>query len=147
MTNFLRITVLLFVLILSINSSCQAKWVEVEKIGGKIPLSYSTEIEYVPNSDQKKVNLWVKLDIDQDDPVAVKMLPGLKSMVMLVCFDFSAQQCALLLDIGSGANGNIITATKINSITFEPYTSFSPVSIPMSNVYRAVYQLHTENKI
>ena len=147
MTNFLRITMLLLVLVLSINSSCQAKWIEVEKIGGKLPLSYSTEIEYVPNSEQKKVNLWVKVDIDQDDPLSMKMLPGLKSMIMLVCFDFSAQQCALLLNIASGANGKIINATKINSVTFEPYSSFSPVSIPMSNVYRTVYQLHTENKI
>lgn len=147
MTNFLRITMLIFVLISSINGSCQAKWIEVDKIGDKLPLSYSTEMEYVPNSEQTKVNLWVKLDIDQDDPLSMKMLPGLKSMVMLVCFDFSAQQCALLLNIAAGANGNIINSTKSNSITFEPYTSFSPVSIPMSNVYRTVYQLHTENKI
>lgn len=147
MTSFLRIAMLLFIFVLSFNASCQAKWIEYENIEGKLPLSYSTEMIYVPNSQQTKVNLWVKLDIDQDDPVAKKMLPGLKSLVALVCFDFSSQQCALLQDTGFGFNGNIIGDNLTKPIVFKPYTDFSLWSIPMSNLYKIVHQLHTENKI
>ncbi len=140
LTKILRITLLLFILVLSVNSSCQAKWIEVAKTKGGSPLSFSTEIEYVPDSEQSKVIIWTKIDFKPDDPLANQTLPGLKTWLTIAYLDFSSQKHATIFHIFYDNNGNILQSFFANPIKYEPIDKASTIGI----IYEVIYRSHTE---
>lgn len=136
MTKILRITMLLFILTLSANSFCQAKWIDVGIKNGR-PVSYNSDIEYVPDSEQTKAIFWTKIDISPDDPVANKM-PGLKTLITASYFDFTTQKYAHFIDIFYDNNGNIIKANNINPVTFVPIDKLSLIGRIYDIVYKSI---------
>lgn len=143
MIKILRITLLLVSLVLAVNSSCQAKWIEVAKTQGGSPISFSSEIEYVPDSEQTKVIIWTKIDFKPDDPLANETLPGLKTWLTTAYLDFASQKHATIFHILYDNNGNVLQTFFAKPIKYEPIDKASTIGI----IYEIIYRSHTENKL
>lgn len=133
---------ILFFLLLASHTPCYAGWVEFGKFENGTIIYMYTDTHYVPNSQQSKVNAWIKLDIGKTDTdPLIQANPGTKTCQVLLSYDLEMKKAASLLQILYDHNGNIL-----RTIYTDPKFHNIQTDIEQT-VYEAILVLHQGGKI